>query len=63
MLLLATYSPDLAPSEYFLFPNLKICLGGKRFTNKEEVESVTDDYFEELDVFHSKQCIETIEHR
>ena len=25
------YSPDLAPSDYFLFPNLKKRLGGSRF--------------------------------
>jgi histone-lysine N-methyltransferase SETMAR len=39
------YSPDLAPSDYFLFPNLKKWLTGKRFANNEEVESVVDGYF------------------
>lgn len=29
----APYSSDLAPSDYFLFPNLKKWLGGKRFAN------------------------------
>src|SRR5436190_22178427 len=42
----APYSPDLAPSDYFLFPNLKKWLGGKRFANNEEVESAVDGYFE-----------------
>lgn len=59
----APYSPDLAPSDYFLFPNLKKWLGGKRFANNEEVESVVDGYFEELDDSHYKQGIEAIEHR
>ena len=29
------YSPDLAPSDYFLFPNMKTWLGGKRFSSNE----------------------------
>jgi histone-lysine N-methyltransferase SETMAR len=32
----APYSPDLLPSDYFLFPNLMKCLGSKRFANYEE---------------------------
>jgi len=44
----APYSPDLAPSDYFLFPNLKKWLGDKRFTNNEEVESAVNGYFEEF---------------
>ncbi|XP_023240125.1 LMBR1 domain-containing protein 2-like [Centruroides sculpturatus] len=59
----APYSPDLAPSDYFLFPNLKKWLGGKRFANNEEVESEVDGYFEKLDSSHYKQGIEAIEHR
>ncbi|KZC13398.1 Histone-lysine N-methyltransferase SETMAR [Dufourea novaeangliae] len=59
----APYSPDLAPSDYFLFPNLKKWLGGKRFANNEEVESAVDGYFEELDGSRYKQGIEAIEHR
>ena len=35
----APYSPDLVPSDYFFFPNLKKWLGGQRFSNNEEVES------------------------
>jgi len=59
----APYSPDLAPSDYFLFPNLKKWLGGKRFANNEEVESAVDGYFEALDGSHYKQGIEAIEYR
>ncbi|KAG5329042.1 SETMR methyltransferase, partial [Acromyrmex charruanus] len=29
------YSPDLAPCDYFLFPNLKKWFGGKKFTTRE----------------------------
>ena len=59
----APYSPDLAPSDYHLFPNLKKWLGGKKFANNEEVESAVNGYFEELEVSHYKQGIEAIEHR
>jgi histone-lysine N-methyltransferase SETMAR len=43
------YSPDLAPSDYFLFPNLKKWLGGKRFDSNDDVISQTKAYFEDLD--------------
>ena len=32
------YSPDLAPSNYYLFPNLKRWLCGRRFESSEKVE-------------------------
>ncbi|MCP6508625.1 hypothetical protein NL478_28070, partial [Klebsiella pneumoniae] len=41
----APYSPDLAPSDYFLFPNLKKWLSGQRFPNDEEVMSAVNGYF------------------
>ena len=49
-------------SDYFLFPNLKKCLGGQIFANNKEVETTVYDYFEELDGFHYKQGIKAIEH-
>ena len=58
----APYSPNLAPSDYFLFPNLKKWFGGRRFTNNEEVESAVNGYFEEFNGSYHKQVIETIEH-
>ena len=42
------YSPDLAPSEFCLFPNLEKLLGGERFMVIEEVIAQTDAYFEDL---------------
>ncbi|EFN69472.1 Histone-lysine N-methyltransferase SETMAR, partial [Camponotus floridanus] len=39
-----SYSPDLVPCEFFQFPNLKICLGGKKFSLNEEVVAV-NEYF------------------
>lgn len=43
------YSPDLAPSDYHLFPNLKRWLQGKRFASNEEIINETNAYFEELE--------------
>jgi transposase len=33
------YSPDLAPSNFFLFPKLKIKLKGRRFQTVEEIQA------------------------
>ena len=33
-----SYSPDLAPADFFLFPQLKFSLKGRRFQTIEEVE-------------------------
>lgn len=42
------YSPDLAPSDFFLFPNLYKWLVEQRFTFNEEVIEQTNANFEEL---------------
>ena len=42
------YSPDLAPSDFFLFPNMKKWLAEKRFESNENVITETEAYFEEL---------------
>ena len=39
------YSPDLAPSDYFLFGSLKNFLAGNRFSSEEEVIYAVNDYF------------------
>lgn len=39
------YSPDLAPSDFFLFHRLKSPLRGKRFNDDEEVISEVEDFF------------------
>lgn len=64
-LLRVLYSEDLVPYDYFLFPNLKQWLNGKRLANNEEVASVLDNYsyLEELGAPQCKQGIETIEYR
>jgi hypothetical protein len=39
------YSPDLALSDYYLFPNLKKHLKGRKFSSKEEATLAADRWF------------------
>jgi len=41
------YSPDLAPSDYHLFPKLKEDLRGQRYQSNEEVKAVVRRWFRE----------------
>ena len=43
------YCPDLALFDYFLFPNTKTWLGGKRFSSNEEIIAATNEFFEGYD--------------
>ena len=43
------YSPDLAPSDCWLFSDLKKMLQGKRFVSNEEVIAEVEAYFESKD--------------
>lgn len=40
----APYSPDLAPSDFHLFPKLKQHLGRQRFSTDEEVKEAATKY-------------------
>ena len=57
------YSPDLAPSDYWLFADLKKMLQGKRFGSNEEVIAETEAYFEAKDKSFYKHDIEKLEKR
>ena len=57
------YSPDLAPSDYYLFPNMKKWLAGRRFYSNEEVIAETNAYFEELDQSYYSEGINKLEQR
>ena len=41
------YSPDLAPSDYYLFRNLKSHLRGTRFQDDDELKAATEAWFED----------------
>ncbi|XP_017486515.1 PREDICTED: histone-lysine N-methyltransferase SETMAR-like, partial [Rhagoletis zephyria] len=57
------YSPDLAPCDFFLFPNLKKWLGGKKFSSNDEVIAATNAYFEGLEKTYYSEGIKTWEKR
>jgi len=57
------YSPDLAPSDYYLFPNMKKWLAGKRFYSNEEVIAETNAYFTNLDKSYYSEGINKLEQR
>ena len=57
------YSPDLAPSDYYLFSNLKRWLCGKRFQSNEKVKCETDAYFEGLEKSSYLKGIEKLKDR
>jgi len=44
------------------FPNLKIWLGGKKFSSNEEVIAAVDAYFEDLETFYFSEGIKKLEH-
>ena len=49
------YSPDLAPSDFFLFPNLKKQIKGIQFASDEEVTLACDNWFSSKNrVFYSQ---------
>ena len=56
------YFPDLAPSDFFLFPNLKISLGGKRFSSDEVIAAV-DKYFKGFKTSYFFEGIKKLEER
>ena len=54
------YSPDLALSDFYLFPNLKRWLQEERFSSNEGVEWETYIYFGGLDKSHYTRGIEIL---
>lgn len=49
------YSPDLAPSDYHLFPELKQWLGGKRFQSNVELQDSVKNHLNSLaDTFYEE---------
>ncbi|UYV76934.1 hypothetical protein LAZ67_14002480 [Cordylochernes scorpioides] len=43
------YSPELAPSDFYLFPALKLHLGGKHFANDDEVQAEANHWLRRQD--------------
>ena len=56
-------TPDLAPSDYWLFADMKKMLQGKKFGSNEEVIAETETYFESKDKSFYIKGIEKLEKR
>jgi hypothetical protein len=56
------YFPDLAPSDFFLFPKLKLFLAGLRFSLNQEAITVVEVYFADLTKNHYRDGIMALEH-
>jgi Transposase. len=57
------YSPDLAPSDFFLFPKMKEHLRAKRFHDDNEVISEVESWFSSKSVDFYKDGIKGLFHR
>lgn len=57
------YSPDLAPSDYWLFADLKRMLQGKKFGSNEEVITEVEAYFANKDKSFYEKGIKKLEER
>jgi len=57
------YSPDLVPSDFHLFPNLKKFVAGKRFLSNEEMIAAVNAYFEGFPKTHFRDGIKLLEKR
>ena len=57
------YSPDLAPSDYFLFPNLKKDIRGRHFRSNEEVVAAVEEWVRDKDPGFFSSGLMALEHR
>ena len=57
------YSPDLAPSDYFLFPNLKKDIRGRHFRSNEEVMAAVEEWARDKDPGFFCSWLMALEHR
>ena len=57
------YSPDLAPSDFCLFPKLKLFLPGQRFFSNQEAITAVERYFTDLTKNHYRDRIMALDHR
>ncbi|CAH1257192.1 SETMAR [Branchiostoma lanceolatum] len=57
------YSPDLAPSDFYLFPKLKFHLRGHRFETDDDVIHAVEAYLEAQDATYFQQGVAMLEHR
>lgn len=54
------YSPDLAPSDYYLFPQLNGYLGGKRFTDEDSFKLEGETWLNEKEAKWYKEGLQKL---
>jgi transposase len=52
------YSPDLAPTDFWLFPKHKRVLKGKSFSGIEDIKSSMRKFLTDIPVLDFKNCFE-----
>ena len=57
------YSPDLAPSDYLLIPNLKKDIRGRHFQSNEEVVAAVEEWIRDKDPGFFSPGLMVLEHR
>ena len=57
------YSPDLAPSDFFLFPNLKKDIRGLHFRSHEEIVTAVEEWVNGKDPDFFSSGLMALEHR
>ena len=57
------YSPDLAPSDVFLFPKLKMKLKGRRFLTLEEIQAESQAVLHALRENDFQECFKNWQRR
>jgi len=58
-----SYSPDLAPSDLFLFPKLKMNLKGRRFQTLEEIQADSQVVLNTLRENYFQKCLKNWQRR
>jgi hypothetical protein len=53
----------LGPSDFYLFPKLKLFLAGQRFSSNQEAITAVERYFADLTKNHYRDGIMALEHR
>jgi len=56
------YSPDLAPSDFCLFPKLKLFHAGQRFSSNQEAIAAVEGYLADLMKNHYRDRTLALEH-
>jgi histone-lysine N-methyltransferase SETMAR len=58
-----SYFPDMALSDFYLFPKLKLFLDGQRFSSNQEATAAVEGYFADLTKNYDRDGIMALEHR